>query len=141
MPAPRDAARSLALRSAREALAGGLSERQILSDTARRAGFSPFHFQRMFSRSFGESPHQFVSRRRIEEARRLLAQTDLPVTEVCLVVGYESLGTFSARFRARVGYSPSAYRRRVRRAFPVPEAAPYSFIPSCFLRHYGERPA
>ena len=130
--------RQAGLRRAREALAEGIAERQALSDVARRAGLSPFHFQRLFSRSFGESPHEFLSRRRIEEARRLLAQTDLPVTEVCFAVGYESLGSFSHRFRERVGYSPSAYRRRLRRSFPVPQVAPYSFIPTCFLRHYGQ---
>ena len=135
-PVPHN--RQVLLRRAREALAEGFAERQMLSDAAQHARLSPFHFQRLFSRSFGESPHQFVSRRRIEEARRLLARTDLPVTEICLAVGYESLGTFSYRFRDRVGYSPSQYRNRLRRSFPVPEVAPYSFIPACFLRHYGQ---
>lgn len=131
---------SARLRRVREALAEGFAEPQSLGRAAQHAGWSPFHFQRLFSRAFGESPHRFLTRRRIEEARRLLARTDLPVTDVCLAVGYESLGTFSRRFRAHVGHSPTAYRSLLRRSFPRPDATPYSFVPSCFLAHYT-RPA
>ena len=73
----------------------------------------------------------------MDEARRRLARTDAPVTEVCMAVGHESLGTFSSRFRERVGYSPSVYGRSLRRVFAVPELVPHRFIPSCFLRFYG----
>jgi len=77
---------------------------------------------------------------RIERAKQLLAREDCPVTEVCLSVGYESLGTFSSLFRQVVGRSPSEYRREMRRIFPVPDIAPYRFIPACFLISYGSRP-
>ena len=108
-----------------------------LPSMAAPAAMSQFHFQRSFARTFGETPLEFLTRRRMEEARRLLARTELSVTEVCLAVGYESLGTFSARFRERMGCSPSEYRRAVRRAFAVPALAPYSYIPACFLAYYG----
>lgn len=118
-------------------MAESLGERLRLASMAAPAAMSAFHFQRTFTRAFGETPLEFLTRRRMEEARRLLVRTDLPVTEVCLAVGYESLGTFSVRFRERTGYAPSEYRRAVRRSFGVPALAPYGFIPSCFMQFYG----
>jgi len=64
----------------------------------------------MFVRAFGETPHDFLTRRRIDRAKQLLARDECPVTEVCLAVGYESLGSFSSLFRSVVGRSPSEYR-------------------------------
>jgi AraC-like DNA-binding protein len=86
-----------------------------LERAAREACLSPFHFQRLFARLFQETPNEFVTRRRMETAERLLAAGDLPVTDVCLQVGYSSLGTFSSRFAARTGQSPAHYRREARR--------------------------
>jgi AraC-like DNA-binding protein len=111
-----------------------------LVDAAEEACLSPFHYHRMFARAFGETPHDFLTRVRIDRAKQLLAQEHLPVTEVCLSVGYESLGSFSGLFRSLVGCSPSEYRRALRRIFPVPDLAPYRFIPSCYLVQNGARP-
>ncbi len=111
-----------------------------LADAAREACLSPFHYHRLFTRTFGETPHEFLSKVRIDHAKRLLARDQLPVTEVCFAVGYESLGSFSSRFRAMVGYSPSEYQRGIRRIFAVPEIRPYRLIPGCFLLHFGSRP-
>ncbi len=108
-----------------------------LAALADSVGMSVFHFQRTFASAFGETPLEFLTRRRMEEARRLLARSDTPITEVCLAIGYDSLGTFSTRFRARTGYSPSEYRRTVRRVFAVPSLAPYSYVPACFLAFHG----
>ena len=77
---------------------------------------------------------------RIDRAKELLARDHLPVTEICLAVGYESLASFSTLFRSMVGYSPADYRRSVRRMFPLPEQAVWRFVPSCYLVHYGARP-
>jgi AraC-like DNA-binding protein len=85
-----------------------------LEDAAAVACMSPFHFHRSFARTFGETPHAFVTRLRIDRAKALLASTELSVLEVCLAVGYQSVGTFSRRFAALVGRSPSDYRRGVR---------------------------
>jgi AraC-like DNA-binding protein len=63
-------------------------------------------------------PHEFITKLRIDRAKRLLAREQLPVTDVCFAVGYESLGSFSTRFRTLVGYSPSVYQREIRRIFP-----------------------
>jgi AraC-like DNA-binding protein len=79
---------------------------------ARVAHVSPAHFARQFRAVFGETPHRYLQRRRIERAMELLRDTDRPVTEICLDVGFASLGTFSRTFSAVVGESPSAYRER-----------------------------
>ena len=79
---------------------------------ARIAHVSPAHFSRQFRATFGETPHRYLQRRRVERAMELLRETERSVTEVCLDVGFNSLGTFSRTFRDVVGESPSAYRLR-----------------------------
>lgn len=79
---------------------------------ARIAIVSEAHFIRTFHATFGETPHRYLQRRRIERAMFKLRETDLPVTEICFEVGFASLGTFSRTFRAIVGVSPSRYRDR-----------------------------
>jgi AraC-like DNA-binding protein len=81
---------------------------------ARIAYLSESHFIRTFRATFGETPHRYLQRRRIERAMFLLRETDRSVTEICLDVGFTSLGTFSRTFRAVVGESPTAYRGRAR---------------------------
>jgi transcriptional regulator GlxA family with amidase domain len=84
-------------------------------DTARLAAIavtSEAHFIRTFKETFGETPHRYLQRRRVERAMELLRESDAPVTEICLDVGFNSLGTFSRTFRDVVGESPSAYRAR-----------------------------
>jgi AraC-like DNA-binding protein len=91
---------------------------------ARAAHLSPDHLVRTFRGVFGETPHRYLQRRRIERAMFLLRTTDLDVTEVCLAVGFSSLGTFSRLFSAVVGQPPSSYAR------DVPQVA----APGCFVR-------
>jgi AraC-like DNA-binding protein len=79
---------------------------------ARVAHVSPAHFSRQFRATFGETPHRYLQRRRVERAMELLRESDRPVTEICFDVGFNSLGTFSRTFRAIVGEPPSAYRAR-----------------------------
>src|SRR5207253_1651955 len=102
-----------------------------LCEAALEACLSPFHYHRMFLRAFGETPHDFLTRRRIDCGKHLLARDECPVTEVCLAVGYESPGTFSTMFRSVTGRSPSDYRRSLRRIFPAPQLAQHRFIPAC----------
>jgi AraC-like DNA-binding protein len=83
-----------------------------VSALARVAHVSQAHFSREFRATFGETPHRYLQRRRVERAMELLRESDRPVTEICLDVGFNSLGTFSRTFRAIVGESPSAYRAR-----------------------------
>ena len=95
---------------------------------------SPFHFLRSFSRVFGETPHAFVQRLRLERAKDRLAR-GASVTEVCFDVGYASLGSFSSLFARRVGLPPSQWQRTVRRQVAVPQALARLYIPCCYL--YG----
>ena len=75
------------------------------------AHISPAHFSRRFRDVFGETPHRYLQRRRVERAMFLLRETDRSVTDVCFDVAFTSLGTFSRTFRAIVGETPSDYRR------------------------------
>lgn len=79
---------------------------------ARVAHVSPAHFSRQFRAVFGETPHRYLQRRRVERAMELLRETDRSVTEICFDVGFASLGSFSRTFRAVVGEPPSSYRAR-----------------------------
>src|SRR3954464_12190575 len=78
---------------------------------ARVALTSEAHFIRTFKETFGETPHRYLQRRRLERAMALLRETQQPVTEICLEVGFTSLGSFSRTFTHVVGMSPSAYRQ------------------------------
>jgi AraC-like DNA-binding protein len=80
---------------------------------ARQAHVSPAHFSRRFKEAFGESPHQYVLSRRVERAQELLRNTDLTVTEICLEVGFQSLGSFSSAFHRVAGMTPTAYRATI----------------------------
>jgi AraC-like DNA-binding protein len=124
----------------RDFLAARLDQPLRLADAAREACLSPFHYHRLFARTFGETPHEFLTRVRIDRAKELLVRDSLPVTEVCMAVGYESLGSFSSRFRAEVGRSPSQFQQQLRRIFPVPSTAIYRFIPNCYLLRHGAAP-
>ncbi|MGW0519015.1 helix-turn-helix domain-containing protein [Crossiella sp. NPDC003009] len=93
---------------------------------ARAATVSPSHFSRRFKAAFGETPHRYLLTRRMERAKTLLRAGRTSVTEVCLAVGFTSLGSFSTQFRRFVGESPSAYRAR---AHPG-----YGPVPGCFVR-------
>lgn len=95
------------------------------------------HFIRSFRDAFGETPHRYLQRRRLERAMALLRESDRPVTEVCLDVGFTSLGTFSRTFRAVVGLSPTAYRRRERARL---QAAARAGVPSCIAMAW-DRPS
>lgn len=92
---------------------------------------SPFQFIRQFHATFGETPHQFRIHARLDEAKRLLAVSDYSVTDVCMEVGFSSLGSFSDLFARRVGVAPSAYRRQLRSVMAVPGVLPRELTPGC----------
>jgi transcriptional regulator GlxA family with amidase domain len=100
-----------------------------LEDLASIACMSKYHFLRLFRESYGITPMEYVSRRRIERAQDLLRATNLTVTEVCFAVGFSSLGSFSSRFRALVGESASDFQRR------YADGAPH--IPGCYIFMWG----
>lgn len=96
---------------------------------ARSAHVSESHFSRSFKAAFGETPHRYLLSRRMERAKALLRMGDLSVTEVCLEVGFTSLGSFSSQFRRFVGESPTAYRDREGHA-------ELARVPGCLVKRY-----
>jgi AraC-like DNA-binding protein len=104
-----------------------------LPEISAQANLSPYHFQRVYRRTFQETPHEFLTRLRIERAKTLLARGSHNVTEACFEVGFSSLGSFSTLFTHRVGMSPSEYRRYVRSGIAVPRTVRPLFIPTCFF--------
>ena len=104
-----------------------------LPEISAQANLSPYHFQRVYRRTFQETPHEFLTRLRIERAKTLLARGSHNVTEACFEVGFSSLGRFSTLFTHRVGMSPSEYRRYVRSGIAVPRTVRPLFIPTCFF--------
>lgn len=107
---------------ARDAMDRRYAEPLDVSTLARIAYVSEAHFIRTFRATFGETPNRYLQRRRVERAMFLLRSTERSVTDICMSVGFSSLGTFSRVFRDVVGESPSVYRPRG----PLPP------VPSCF---------
>jgi len=122
---------------ARDLLAAGYRSQIFLDAAAREACLSPFHFHRLFHSTFGETPHDFLTRCRMEHARHLLASGEMTVTEVCLEVGYSSLGSFSSKFQSTVGVSPTQYQRQIRRVFGYQKPWKIILVPACYFFAYG----
>ncbi|HEX9437735.1 MAG TPA: AraC family transcriptional regulator [Candidatus Limnocylindria bacterium] len=97
---------------ARDAMDRTYADRLDVPALARIAHTSEAHFSRTFRQTFGETPHRYLQRRRVERAMYLLRRTDRDVTEICLDVGFSSLGTFSRTFTEIVGEPPSEFRKR-----------------------------
>ena len=95
---------------ARDAMDRTFAQPLDVAALARIACVSDAHFIRTFRATFGETPHRYLQRRRVERSMWLLRETDRSVTDVCLDVGFTSLGTFSRTFREIVGETPSGYR-------------------------------
>jgi len=107
---------------ARDAMDRAYAEPLDVPALAQIANVSQAHFIRTFRATFGETPHRYLQRRRVERAMFLLRATDRSVTDICLDVGFNSLGTFSRSFQEIVGETPTAYRAR----------GPILAVPTCF---------
>jgi len=107
---------------ARDAMDRDHAQPLDIRSLARIAHVSEAHFIRTFRGTFGETPHRYLQRRRVERAMFLLRESERSVTEICFDVGFSSLGTFGRTFRAIVGESPTAYRA----------AAHAAAVPGCF---------
>jgi AraC-like DNA-binding protein len=116
---------------ARDAIDRTYAEELDIPRLAEIACVSAAHFIRSFRATFGETPHRYLQRRRVERAMFLLRETDRSVTDVSLDVGFTSLGTFSRTFREIVGVSPREYRVGVE---------PRAGVPTCFAMAWS-RPA
>jgi transcriptional regulator GlxA family with amidase domain len=107
---------------ARDAMDRTYAQPLDIPSLARIAYVSEAHFIRTFRATFGETPHRYLQRRRVERSMFLLRETTRSVTDICLDVGFGSLGTFSRTFRDIVGESPTDYRKRA-------DSRP---VPTCF---------
>jgi AraC-like DNA-binding protein len=107
---------------ARDAMDRAFDQPLDIPELARIAHVSEAHFIRTFKATFGETPHRYLQRRRVERAMFLLRKSDQDITGICFAVGFGSLGTFSRTFRDIVGRSPTEYR-----ALGRPPA-----VPNCF---------
>jgi AraC-like DNA-binding protein len=107
---------------ARDAMDRAYADPLDVQAVASVAFLSPAHFSRRFRDVFGETPHRYLQRRRVERAMFLLRETDRSITDICFDVGFTSLGTFSRTFRDIVGEAPSDYR-----AGHPPIEAPHCF--------------
>jgi transcriptional regulator GlxA family with amidase domain len=110
---------------ARDAMDRDYAKPLDIRTLARIAYVSEAHFIRTFRETFGETPHRYLQRRRVERAMFLLRETDRSVTEICFDVGFMSLGTFGRTFHEIVGESPTEYREA---------AADLRAVPACFAK-------
>jgi AraC-like DNA-binding protein len=111
---------------ARDAIDRAYAQPLDIHNLAEIAFVSEAHFIRTFRATFGETPHRYLQRRRVERAMFKLSETERSITDICFEVGFNSLGTFSRTFREVVGVTPSEYRERA-------EVKP---VPSCFTMAY-----
>jgi AraC-like DNA-binding protein len=121
------------LRKARDLADHSYAQPLVLADLALVAHMSKHHFVRSFAATYSETPMRYLTRRRIERAQDLLRSVNLTVTEVCMLVGFSSLGSFSSRFHELVGETPTVYRDRW-----AATGAPH--IPGCYLFMCGVQP-
>jgi AraC-like DNA-binding protein len=110
---------------ARDAMDRDYAKPLEIAALARIAYVSEAHFIRTFRATFGETPHRYLQRRRVERAMFLLRETDRSVTEICLDVGFNSLGSFTRTFTSIVGEPPTTYRWR---------AHDLRAVPACFAK-------
>ena len=114
LPAVRSATRVEIYRRllrGRDLLLSSLREPVRLKDLAAASCLSPYHFHRSFTRAFQQTPHQYLTRHRLQRAAHLLRQTGLSVTEICFEAGFESPASFSDLFHRHFGAPPRRYRR------------------------------
>ena len=105
---------------------------QIIS---QQAFLSRFHFHRLFTQVYRHTPHQYLTRKRMDKAKDLLAENK-PVTEVCYELGFESIGSFSTLFKKEIGFAPQYYRNLAWLKKQQAKEQPKKFIPHCFIEGY-----
>ncbi len=116
------------MRLVREFMHESLDKPLTLETLADVAGYSPWHFRKLFLEAFEQTPHEWMSQRRFERAKHLLRKTDYSVFDVCLLCGYQSLGSFTNAFNERAGMPPAQFRR----TFACPELWLLKSMPGCF---------
>lgn len=124
----------------RDYLAEHYTDSFSLTKTASYSCMSPYHFSRVFTKTFGESPYEYIARLRIEKAKNMLITENFSVSEICEEIGYSSVGSFSFLFREKTGMSPTQYRHRLWGLSSEPLRFPMQSIPLCYAYHlFGVR--
>ena len=103
-----------------------------LEEISQQAFLSRFHFHRLFTKIYRRTPHQYLTQKRLDKAKDLLAENK-PVTEVCNEVGFESIGSFSVLFKKEIGFAPQYYRNMAWLKKQKTKEQPKAFIPHCFI--------
>jgi transcriptional regulator GlxA family with amidase domain len=125
---PQDIALLRRLLRAKDQMDAASHERWPVKRLASVSGISPAHFARSFKDAFGVPPHRYLLTRRIERAKALLRDTDLPIIDIAFQSGWDSLGTFGRTFQDITGESPTDLRKRERTAESNLEAVPHCFV-------------
>lgn len=112
-----------------------------LDKVAKQAFLSRFHFHRIFSQVYRKTPHQYITQVRLDAAKILLAKEGISITDVCTMIGFKSLGSFSTLFSRQSGYSPQYYRNIAWLKKKLTREQPRRFVPHCFIDQFkvGER--
>ena len=107
-----------------------------LDNIADEACFSKFHFLRLFKKIYGRSPHQYLTKVRLEQAKKLLGN-GCSVNDTCFSVGFDSHSSFSGLFKRYSSLSPSAYQKQCFKKLELIRKSPLKFIPNCFAEQNG----
>jgi len=106
-----------------------------LEEISQQAFLSRFHFHRLFTKIYRRTPHRYLTQKRLDKAKDLLAENK-QITEVCNEVGFESIGSFSVLFKKEIGFAPTYYRNMAWLKKQKQKEQPKSFIPHCFIEQY-----
>jgi AraC-like DNA-binding protein len=107
-----------------------------LDEISKQAFLSRFHFHRLFTKIYRSTPHQYLTQKRIEKAKQLLAENKA-INDVCSEVGFESIGSFSALFKKEIGFAPTYYRNIAWLKKQEQKKQPKKFIPHCFIESFA----
>ena len=107
-----------------------------LDRISREACLSRYYFHRLFTRIYQRTPHQYLTRKRVDQARQWLAENDFTISEICNNIGFESIGSFSVLFKKEIGFAPQYYRNQAWLKKQQARQQPRTFIPHCFIETY-----
>jgi AraC-like DNA-binding protein len=107
-----------------------------LEEISQQAFLSRFHFHRLFTKIYRSTPHRYLTQKRIEKAKQLLAENKA-INDVCSEVGFESIGSFSTLFKKEIGFAPTFYRNIAWLKKQEQKKQPKKFIPHCFIESYA----
>jgi len=112
-------------------------EKINLNEIAEEASFSRFHFIRLFREAYGHTPHQYMMSLRMQEAQLLMSDPGLKIQDICLEIGFESVGTFTTQFTRVFGKTPKARQKEILERQRISSEEPLRTVPNCFATKKG----